>query len=182
MLRYETEANVTISIDLQNGYTVIAMARWDNEKKNYYTTLRLRDNTVEKWDLIEEAANVIMESDMKSIKRDMAQYVTKLLTTGFFKKYIDRYEYELKCFDKGLETIEAEAEKASDIDDFIKNWTTCKFEEDDCDEIPSCIHCDNYDECLNKANDAACGHEAFRDCIVGCGYDSMEDFWECNGI
>lgn len=34
MLRYETEANVTVSIDLQNGYTVIAMARWDNEKKN----------------------------------------------------------------------------------------------------------------------------------------------------
>lgn len=111
MLRYETESNVIVSIDLQNGYTVIAMARWDNEKKKYYTALRLRENTVEKWDLIEEAANVEMESDMKTIKRDMAQYVTDLLTDGFFKKYIDRYEYELKCFDRGFEIMEKERKK-----------------------------------------------------------------------
>lgn len=181
MLRYETVANVIISIDLHNGYTVIAMARWDNKKKKYYATLRLRDNTVEKWDMIEEAANVEMESDIKSIKRDMTQYVTVLLANGFFKKYIDRYEYELDCFDKGLEITEAE-ENISDIDDFIKNWTTCKFSEVDCDIIPFCRHCDSYDECLSKANDAACGYEMFCDCIVGCGYDSMEDFWECNGI
>ena len=108
MLRYETESNVIVSIDLQNGYTVIAMARWDNEKKKYYTTLRLRENTVEKWDLIEEAANVEVESDLKTIKRYMAQYVTDLLTDGFFKKHIDRYEYELKCFDRGFEIMERE--------------------------------------------------------------------------
>ena len=114
MLRYETEANVTVSIDLQNGYSVIAMARWDNEKKKYYTTLRLHENSVEKWDLIEEAANVEVESDMKAIKRDMAQYVTDLLTDGFFKKYIDRYEYELKCFDRGFEILEKERKNAND--------------------------------------------------------------------
>lgn len=114
MLRYETEANVTVSIDLQNGYSIIAMARWDNEKKKYYTTLLLHENTVSKWDLIEEAANIEMDSDMKAIKRDMAQYVTDLLTNGFFKKYIDRYEYELKCFDKGFEIMEKERKSAND--------------------------------------------------------------------
>lgn len=114
MLRYETEANVIVSIDLQNGYSVIAVARWDNEKKKYYTTLRLRENTVEKWDLIEEAANVEVGSDIKTIKRDMAQYVTNLLTDGFFKKYIDRYEYELKCFDRGFEIIEKERKGVND--------------------------------------------------------------------
>lgn len=114
MLRYETEANVIVSIDLQNGYTVIATGRWDNEKKKYYTTLRLRENTVEKWDLIEEAANTEMESDMKTIKRDLAQYVTNLLTDGFFKKYVERYEYELKCFDRGFEIMEKERKYAND--------------------------------------------------------------------
>lgn len=114
MLRYETEANVTVSIDLQNGYSVIAMARWDNEKKKYYTTLLLHENTVSKLDLIEEAVNVEIESDMKTIKRDMAQYVTDLLTDGFFKKYIDRYEYELKCFDRGFEIMEKERKSAND--------------------------------------------------------------------
>lgn len=114
MLRYETEANVTVSIDLQNGYSVIAMARWDNEKKKYFTTLLLHENTVSKWDLIEEAASVEIESDMKTIKRDMTLYVTDLLTDGFFKKYIDRYEYELKCFDKGFEIMEKERKSAND--------------------------------------------------------------------
>lgn len=114
MLRYETEVNVIVSIDLQNGYTVIAMARWDNEKKKYYITLRLHENSVEKWDLIEEAANVEVGSGMKSIKRDMAQYVTNLLTDGFFKKYIERYEYELKCFDRGFEIMEKERKGAND--------------------------------------------------------------------
>lgn len=108
MLRYETEANVTVSIDLHNGYSIIAMARWDNEKKKYYTTLRLHENSVEKWDLIEEATNVEMESDMKSIKRDMAQYITELQNNKFFKRYIERYEYELKCFDRGFEILESE--------------------------------------------------------------------------
>jgi len=114
MLRYETEANVTVSIDLQNGYSIIAMARWDSEKKKYYTTLLLHENTVSKWDLIEEAANIEMDSDMKAIKRDMAQYVTDLLTNGFFNKYIDRYEYELKCFDMGFEILEKERKSAND--------------------------------------------------------------------
>ncbi len=108
MLRYETKANITVSIDLQNSYTVIAMTKWDNEKKKYFTTLLLHENSVEKWDLIEEAANVEMESDMKSIKRDVAQYITDLHNDKFFKKYIERYEYELKCFDRGFEILESE--------------------------------------------------------------------------
>jgi hypothetical protein len=116
MLRYETEANVSVSIDLQNGYSVIAMAKWDNEQKKYYTTLLLHENTVSKWDLIETAENVEIESDMKTIKRDMAQYVTDLLTDGFFKKYIDRYEYELKCFDKGFEILEKERLAAKNME------------------------------------------------------------------
>ena len=116
MLRYETEANVTVSIDLQNGYSIIAMARWDNEKKKYYSTLLLHENTVSKWDLIEEATNLEIDSDMKTIKRDMAQYVTDLLTDGFFKKYIDRYEYELKCFDRGFEILAREKSAATNME------------------------------------------------------------------
>lgn len=26
------------------------------------------------------------------------------------------------------------------------------------------------------------GYEMFCDSIIGCGYDSMDEFWECNGI
>ena len=84
------------------------MANWNNEKMKYYITLLIHENTVSKWDMLDDAIDIEMEADMKSIKRDMAQYVTDLLIDGFFKKYIDRYEYELKCFDRGFEVLERE--------------------------------------------------------------------------
>lgn len=114
MLRYKILSSNVVEVDLENGYKVVAMANWYNEQKKYYTTLLLHENTVAKWDMLEDAANIEMESDMKSIKRDMAQHVTDLLTDGFFTKYIDRYEYELKCFDKGFEILEKEGNEAND--------------------------------------------------------------------
>lgn len=114
MLRYKILSNNVVEVDLENGYKVIAMANWNNEKKKYYTTLLLHENTVSKWDMLDEAIEVEMGSDIKSIKRDMAQYVTNLFTDGFFKKYIDRYEYELKCFDRGFEIMEKEGKCAND--------------------------------------------------------------------
>lgn len=106
MFKYETESNTSITINLFNGYTIEALAKWNNDEKKYYVTLRLRENTVEKWDTIEDAANIEMESDMKTIRRDMAIYVTDLSAKGFFKKYIDRYEFELKCFELGFEMLQ----------------------------------------------------------------------------
>ena len=90
-----------------------------------------------------------------------------------------------ECIDKY--DTRTEEEKISDEDDFIKHWTNCKYDDEHCeeyddDETPICRFCDSYDECLENANDSACGYEMFCDSIVGCGYDSMEDFWECNGI
>ncbi|WP_313069810.1 hypothetical protein [Lacrimispora sp.] len=114
MLRYKILSNNVVEVDLENGYKVVAMANWNNDKKKYYTTLLLHENTVSKWDLIEDVANIEMESDMKSIKRDMAQHVTDLLADGFFKKYIDRYEYELRCFDKGFDILEKVRNETND--------------------------------------------------------------------
>ena len=114
MLRYKILSNNVVEVDLENGYKVVAMSNWNNEKMKYYTTLLIHENTVSKWDMLDEAIDVEMESDMKSIKRDMAQYVKDLLTDGFFKKYIDRYEYELKCFDSGFEILEKERKSAND--------------------------------------------------------------------
>jgi len=90
-----------------------------------------------------------------------------------------------ECLDKY--DTRTEAEKNYDEDNFIKYWTQCRYEnneDDECfeDEVPMCCDCDYYDECLEDANDSACGYEMFCDSIVGHGYDSMDDFWECNGI
>lgn len=108
MLRYETINRYTIEVDLQNDYKVIALARWHNNEKKYYITLMIHEQSVDNWSLIEKAERIQLKSDVKSIKKDMAALVTDFLTEGFFKEYIERYEYELKCFDRGNELFEKE--------------------------------------------------------------------------
>lgn len=108
MLRYEIINRDTIEVDLQNDYKVIAIAKWSRKENKYYTTLMIHEQSVDIWSLIEKAERIPLESDVKSIKKDMATLVTNLLTNGFFKEYIERYEYELKCFDRGNTFFEEE--------------------------------------------------------------------------
>ena len=63
----------------------------------------------------------------------------------------------------------------------LEKWATCKFNENDkrCED---CENCNCREECLSDAEDSRDGYAMFKDSIVGCGYDSMDDFWECNGI
>lgn len=108
MLRYGIINRDTIEVDLQNDYKVIALAEWNHKEKKYYVTLLIHEQSVDNWSLIEEPEKIPIESDVKSIKKDMAVLVTNLLTEGFFKEYIERYEYELKCLDCGSELYDKE--------------------------------------------------------------------------
>lgn len=60
---------------------------------------------------------------------------------------------------------------------FIEKWSTIECENDYC-----CEGCETYDECYESAVDAYEGQIAFHDIVISGGYDSEEDFWECNGI
>ena len=44
----------------------------------------------------------------KTINKAILKHVANLLSDGFFDYYIDRYDYELKCFDIGNELFELE--------------------------------------------------------------------------
>lgn len=100
-------------IDLHNNYSVIAIKLWNSETHNYTVEFRLQQNTVDKWDLIDET--FYFDVDYKIINKAILKQVSTLLSTGFFEKYINRYEYELDCFDLGNEIEE------SHITNFIKN-------------------------------------------------------------
>lgn len=41
MLRYEIIANVGISVDLHNNFTVVALAKWNKKKESYSATFIL---------------------------------------------------------------------------------------------------------------------------------------------
>ena len=101
-----------LTIDLHNDYSVIAIKSWNSEEHKYVVQLMLKENTVDKWVLIEKAESLEFNVDYKIINKAILKHVATLLSDGFFDYYIERYEYELKCFDIGNEI--AEKERISD--------------------------------------------------------------------
>lgn len=98
--------NDILTIDLHNGYTVIAIKIWDKDQKFYTVELRIKENTIEKWDLIDDANSLCFRTNFKFIDSVILNKVSKLLEDGFFDYYIKLYEYETKCFDVGNEINE----------------------------------------------------------------------------
>ena len=94
-----------ITIDLHNGYTVIAIKSWNPEEHKYTVELRLKENATEKWDLIEKAESLEFNIDYKIINKAILKQVATLLSEGFFDKYIKRYEFEMECFDTGYDEL-----------------------------------------------------------------------------
>ena len=97
-----------LTIDLHNDYSVIAIKSWNSEEHKYVVQLMLKENTVDKWVLIEKAESLEFNVDYKIINKAILKHVATLLSNGFFDYYIKRYEYELKCFDIGYEIAEKE--------------------------------------------------------------------------
>lgn len=97
-----------LTIDLHNDYTVIVIKSWNPDEHKYTVQLMLKENSVDKWDLIENAESIEFNVDYKIINKAILKHVATLLSDGFFDYYIDRYEYELKCFDRGNSIIEKE--------------------------------------------------------------------------
>lgn len=109
-LVYQTYRNCKdiITIDLHNRYTVIAIKTWNYDKKHYIVEFRITENTVDKWDLIQKLESIEFASDYKNINKEILRYVSMLFRKGFFKYYIDRYAYEINCFEIGNEKFERE--------------------------------------------------------------------------
>ena len=109
-LKYEklNNSNEVITINLHNGYSVIAVTGFNIENEVYTTTLFLKDNTIDTWKLVEQADRLEFHANQNTINSTILKKVSEFLKEGFFDYYIERYEYELKCFDKGNEIAEKE--------------------------------------------------------------------------
>ena len=109
-LKYEkfNNSNEVITINLHNGYSVIAITGFNTENRVYTTTLFLKENTIDTWKLIENAENLEFHANHNTINSAILKQVSTFLQEGFFNYYIQRYEYEMKCFDKGNSIYEKE--------------------------------------------------------------------------
>ena len=114
-LKYEkfNNSNDIIMIDLHNGYSVIAVTGFDVENRVYSTTLFLKDNTIDTWKLVEQADRLEFRANQNTINSAILKQVSTFLEEGFFDYYIQRYEYEMKCFDVGNDLEESEQLNAS---------------------------------------------------------------------
>ena len=114
-LKYEkfNNSNDVIMIDLHNGYSVIAVTGFDAENGVYNTTLFLKDNTVDNWKLVEQADKLEFHANQNTINSAILKQISVFLEEGFFDYYIQRYEYEMKCFDVGNDLAESERLNAS---------------------------------------------------------------------
>lgn len=106
MLRYKLLGNNVTSVNLNNGYSVIVISIWDKGEKIYRSTFYLKGDSYDTLDLIESKEGIKVDADMKTLKVELAKMITNLLTNGFFKYYIERYNYMMRCFDKGNELFE----------------------------------------------------------------------------
>jgi hypothetical protein len=107
-LKYDkiNNADNIISINLNNGYEIIALTGNINEN-TYTTTLFLKEHTIDNWMLIDDVEKLVFDiKPTTNINSVILKKVSDLLSENFFDYYINRYEYELKCYEKGSEIIE----------------------------------------------------------------------------
>ena len=109
--KFKTMDNV-ITIDLHNDYTVIAIIGKDKNDA-YDITLMLKENTVDRWDLIGKAEHLTFNVSEKTICSAILKQVATFLEKGFFDYYIENYEHELRCFEIGDELMKKE--RLSDV-------------------------------------------------------------------
>lgn len=109
-LKYEkyNNSNDVITIDLHNGYVVMAVSGYNKENKSYTTTLFISEKSTDEWHLINNPDKITFNVGYKTINAAVLKYVSDCLEKGFFDHYIDMYEYQLKCFEKGNDYFESE--------------------------------------------------------------------------
>ena len=95
----------TISVDLGNGYSVFAMAAWDKEDREYKVTLYIQHNRVELLKPLQDAIDIPIQAKKNTLYSEVGKYIENLVEEHFFRKHIQTYDFELKCFDKGIELL-----------------------------------------------------------------------------
>ena len=104
-LTYEKIADITLEIDLHNGYKIIASAKYNSEIKKYIAKFYIKDNLVDNLIAMEDFESIEFNRNKKFIGSNILKYASKHFERGDFDRYIALCEYEEKCFEKGDEIL-----------------------------------------------------------------------------
>ena len=92
------------------GYIVSCTYRYSKKKDKYLLSMWLRHRDIHNgFNLApQEIDTQYITSSRTTIARDIRKIVEHASLIGFFEEYIQRYEYEQKCFERGNELFERE--------------------------------------------------------------------------
>lgn len=103
-----------ITIDLDEfgyaDYSVDCIYKYNKQKNKYILSMWLTWNTVDDRFKIDsqEIDTQLITSEKDNIEDNICRIVEQASKTGFFDRYIERYEYTYKCFNRGNELYEQE--------------------------------------------------------------------------
>ncbi len=105
----------TIEIELpeecgHKGYYVDCTYRYDKKKDKYLLSMWLRRKDIQNgFNLApQEVDTQYITSTRETITKDICKIVEHASLMDFFEHYIQRYEYEIRCFNRGNELYEKE--------------------------------------------------------------------------
>ena len=109
MIKYR-DKRTTLTIDLpeecgHEGYSVDCSYSFDIEQKQYLLSMGLRRNDIGD---IQSIDSQYVSGDKNTIEYNIQHIVKYASMSGYFEKYIQKYEYTYKCFDKGNDYFEKE--------------------------------------------------------------------------
>lgn len=106
----------TIEIDLPEdcgykGYAVICTYKYNIRLDKYSLEMALKHKDIDDGFRIDrqEIDTQYISGSRETIEDNICRIVEQASLSGFFDKYIERYEYTFKCFDRGNELFEEES-------------------------------------------------------------------------
>ncbi len=96
----------------QEGYSVKCTYKYKKAKEKYMLALWLKRDDIEEDFRIDaqEIDTQLIPGTRETIENNILRIVRHAYETGYFDRYIKRFEYTCKCFEKGNELIEQEIE------------------------------------------------------------------------
>lgn len=103
-----TNKGQTLIINLNGTYFVQATAKWNFENEKYDVELFIRRKDITMFD---EVGQFEFTSTREELFKSLVKDIEDKYSNGYFDKSIERYEYYIKCLEKGIDIIESKVEK-----------------------------------------------------------------------
>ena len=105
MLRYENKGNCIEVLLPNSDYSIFAVYATTSTADKFNVTLFLKEKSIGDLRLMDSQE---ITSERHEIKTNIAKIVESMINTKEIDDYISKYEFELKCFENGYESLKEE--------------------------------------------------------------------------